>query len=307
MRVGLSDLAKSFGTQEEDITGSCRDYFLSHDFSYELLSGPSRDDFILKSLKMINEDTQKVGDYERTKVWEKGWRENLEKFRENKDDLSSLNPKFMKFDEVVRFNQQFILPVDSAFSENYIRLIQFWFFEKYFQPFDNIYEFGCGTGFNVAVVAKLFPATRIFASDFVDSSVNLVDEMSKHHKFNVDSFRFDMKCPDYSVNIENNSCILTSGAIEQLYRDYVPFIEYILQKKPLLCCHIEPITELLDDSNLVDYLAIKFQKGRGYCPEFLPYLRALEASARLNIIKVNRFYFGSYKMEGYNYIIWSPK
>ncbi|GAI42232.1 unnamed protein product [marine sediment metagenome] len=68
-----------------------------------------------------------------------------------------------------------------------------------------------------------------------------------------------------------------------------------MKSSPVLCIHVEPTIELYDESNLVDYLAIKFHKKRGYAENYLTRLRKLEAQNEIEILKVKRLFFGSLK------------
>ena len=63
---------------------------------------------------------------------------------------------------------------------------------------------------------------------------------------------------------------------------------------------------MYDDQILLDYLAIKFHKKRGYTEGLLPRLKELERLGQIELLKVKRLYFGSTFMEGYTYMIWKP-
>ncbi len=301
--MSLFDLQCNFGFKE--IPSICLDFFYEHNFKYRVLEGQERDRSILEILKFVSEDTKLVATPDRQAVWHSGWNDNLKMFRMNKD-LSFLEPKFISSGEVVRLNKELVFPEDPSFLKNYIKLIQLWFFGEYGRGYKDLHEFGCGTGFNLVVMAKLFPKSNIYGYDYVQSSVDLVKEMSIEYGFNIQSKLFDMISPNCSVDIKD-SCIFTCASIEQLGDKYHNFIEFLLYKKPGICCHLEPITELLDEDNLIDYLAIKFQSKRNYSFGFLPYLQSLEAENKLEILKIKRICFGSLYTEGYNYIIWKPK
>ena len=113
--------------------------------------------------------------------------------------------------------------------------------------------------------------------------------------------------PDDSFKIASNSAIFTIGAIEQLASNFEAFLQFLLKNRPLLCVHVEPTIELYDKDNLVDYLAIKFHKKRGYTENFLTRLKKLEKEGEIEILKVKRLFFGSLYMEGYSLFIWRPK
>ena len=70
---------------------------------------------------------------------------------------------------------------------------------------------------------------------------------------------------------------------------------------------MEPTIELYDESNLLDYLAMRFHVKRGYTEGYLPRLRELESQNKVEILKVKRLFFGSLYMEGYSCLIWRPK
>jgi hypothetical protein len=70
---------------------------------------------------------------------------------------------------------------------------------------------------------------------------------------------------------------------------------------------VEPTVELYEESELLDYLAAKFHRKRGYTEGFLPRLRELAERGALELVKVKRFNFGSLMMEGYSLMVWKPK
>jgi hypothetical protein len=77
----------------------------------------------------------------------------------------------------------------------------------------------------------------------------------------------------------------------------------LITQKPGLVLHVEPTVELYDSSNLLDSLAMKFHFKRGYTTGLLPYL---QDSSHVDVIQFKRLFFGNFRMEGYNYIVWRP-
>ena len=71
--------------------------------------------------------------------------------------------------------------------------------------------------------------------------------------------------------------------------------------------HLEPIVELYDENDLLDYLAKKFHQKRHYLSGLLPYLKELEAEGRIVIDKVQRMHFGNFNHEGYTVLVWHKK
>jgi hypothetical protein len=303
LQVTLQDFANSFGTTTDDIPDICRDLIANTDFRYTIPKNKSRDNTILGVLKRIDEDIQIIGAEERKDVWEKGWSENLDDFKNN-NSLESLVPKFYRKGQAIRYKQDYIIPSNPTFELDYMNIFILWLFNKYFKDCNPIYEFGSGTGFNLVALSKLFPEKILKGSDFVSSSVELTNQIGKTQNLNISGFLFDMIQPNWDIKLEEGCGILTSGAIEQLASKFDNFLQYLLTNKPKLCIHIEPTIELYDENNLVDYLAMKFYKKRGYTQGLLPAIQKLEKQGKAEIIKVKRLYFGSLMMEGYMYYIW---
>jgi len=305
--VTLEDFASSFGTTVSDIPKECRKMIEKCDFNYTVLQGVSQEKVILDVLKKIDADQQIIGAAKRQNVWDNGWSENLQDFIDSGYNLNALVPKFIRPNQAIRFNQKYIMPVNEKFELDYFSVFRLWLFKKYLKEFNSIYEFGCGTGFNLVVLGQLYPEKELHGLDFVPSSKKLVDSIARHHNLKIKGHVFDMILPDDSLDVAPNSAIFTIGAIEQLASRIEPLLQFFLKKSPKLCIHVEPTIELYDENNLVDYLAIKFHKKRGYTQNYLTRLRELECEGKVEIIKVKRLYFGSLYMEGYSCIIWKPK
>ena len=305
--VTLEDFARSFGTTVEDIPDDCRELIAKTDFRYRILVGEERDRVLLDVLKKIESDQQVIGVPERHGVWEQGWKENLRGFIESSYDLDTLTPKFIKSNVPIRLNCNFIMPSNPRFELDFYSVFRRWLFKKYLKEVDSIYEFGCGTGFNLVELAQLYPEKKLHGLDFANSSVELINRISDAYPWKIAGHLFDMFTPDESFKLDKNSAVFTTGAVEQLAGRFEAYLQFLLQRSPQLCIHIEPTIELYDEHNLIDYLAMKFHRKRGYTENYLTRLRELEAQNRIRILKAKRLFFGSLYMEGYSYMVWKPK
>lgn len=305
MRV--EDFARSFGTTIDDIPEDCQELIAKVDFRYRILEGEERDKVILDVLKKIESDQQVIGAPERVGVWQGGWGRNLRDFVNSGYDLNKLVPKFIRSNQAIRLNQDYIIPANPNFELDYYSVFRLWLFKKYLKDYKSIYEFGCGSGFNLVAMAQLYPEKNLHGLDFVPSSVNLVKKIGETYNWKMTGYLFDMLCPDKSFKIDNNSAIFTVGVVEQLAGNFEPFLQFVLKCSPMLCLHVEPTIELYDENNLVDYLAMKFHRKRGYTEGYLSRLKEMEAQKKIEILKVKRLFWGSLYMEGYSLIIWKPK
>lgn len=305
-KVTIEDFAYSFGTTVDDIDSECREIIKNTDFRYRIIKEKEKDKVILSILRKLETDKQIIGAPERTNDWEKGWNENLKEFIDSGGDLKKLIPKFIRPDQPIRFNQQYIMPANPNFEHDYFSVFRLWLFKKYFKDFDNIYEFGCGSGFNLVPLAKMYPEKMIYGLDFVPSSPELINQIAKKYNLKIEGYLFDMRRPDENFEIKPQGAVFTSGTIEQLASDFKPFLQYLLKWSPAICIHVEPTIEMYNETNLVDFLAAKFHKKRGYTQGFLPRLKELEKKGKIEILKVKRLFFGSLYMEGFTLMIWRP-
>lgn len=265
----------------------------SHDWSYTPAD----------QMEVINELTRRLGDRdfsianENTERWQKGWKENLDEFRAT-GKVEALNPRYLRPARFLRLESNFICPADPQFETNWYQVFRGWFARRYLAGFDAIYEFGAGSGHNVAYLAQAFPQTKIIGLDWTDASFEITQELAK--KFpNVSGGRFDFFNPCY-FEFPKNSAVLTIGALEQTGRGYWPFMEFLLRQKPAMCFHIEPIMEWYDWDNLVDHTAIEIHKARGFQQGFVREVGESRSTLR------HRTGFGSLLLEGYSQLAWKP-
>lgn len=307
LEVTLEDFANSFDTRVEELSEYCGDVIAKTDFRYRVLQEEERDMVLLDVLKTIEADQQQIGAKERKDVWEKGWAENLQAFVKSGFDLSTLVPKFIRPNQFIRLNGNYIVPSNPYFELDYFSVFRLWLFRKYLKDFKTVYEFGCGTGMNLVTLAHMYPEMDLHGLDFSLSSRNMVNKIAETHGLNITGHLFDMISPDKNFELTGNSAVFTFGAIEQLAGKFEEFLQFLLKRSPALCINLEPILEFYDENNLVDYLAIKFHTRRGYTSNWLSRLRELECQGVIEILKAQRLFFGSLYMEGYSYVVWRPK
>ena len=284
----------------------CRSLIDAFDFRYRHIEGKEYQALILRILNRIDEDKQVIAGEGRQQVWFNGWQENLDAYIESNFDENELVPKFIRPDNPIRLEQEYVMPFDAKFELNFVHVYRQWFLENYFDAVKQVYEFGCGTGFNLLAASKIFDDKMFFGSDFVQSSVDLVNTIASSKDIPLKGDLFDMINPNYEYKIQDNSGVFTFGSIEQLASEVDNMLAYLLAQKPDVVVHTEPTIELYDDAVLADHLAIKFQGKRGYTEGLLPKLQALEEAGKIELIKVQRLGFGSLFMEGYNLMVWRP-
>ncbi len=289
MKVSLPQFEEMFGGHLDAKTISD---IARYDWHYEAVDAQASNKIILDLLQMAEKRSFSVAG-ENVERWEKGWTENLEEFRRTKD-LSALTPKYLRPSQYVRLNSQFIEPADPMFEANWYAVFRGWFARRHLAQFDWIFEFGCGSGQNIAFLAQEFPDKTIVGFDWCEASADILEVLALP---NVRSGRFDFFEPDLMMMFPPNSAVITMGALEQTGLRWRPFLGFLNRAMPARCFHIEPIVEWYDPTDLIDHTAIKVHGARGFWRGFVN---------EIEPVWTHRTKFGGMSLEGYSQFAWSP-
>lgn len=303
LKITSADIESRYG---EKISQYLKSKIKQYDFQYRLATKSERDEFIRRSVDvLLDENIVKSGEHRR-QDWERGWGENLSEYKVN-NSLESIKPKYFGKYNCVRWNQDFIIPLSSDFEKNSLYLVQDWVFDKYLRSVKSIYEFGCGTGHNLLRIREINKNATLWGLDWAKSSQRIIDKIRESGvDKKIFSGNFDFFKPNENFKIEGDSAVITIAALEQVGENFKSFIDYVIHQKPGICIHIEPIYELLDPNNLLDYLSVRYFKKRNYLWGLTNYLREQEDNGKVQIIEAKRSYIGSLFIDGYSVLIWKP-
>lgn len=302
----VADFSKLLGDELAISNAECCRFITEKNFDYRMLGARERDEVILKIIKRIDSKQFSIAGKDVKDRWEKGWAENLSQYIKSDYNLTELIPKYVHPDQVCRLYRDYIQPFDSNFEINFFTVLRLHFFSKFLMQASSIYEFGCGPGYNLPVLAKLFPEKTLYGLDWARSAIEAVNTIGAQLKANISGHYFNLFEPDYDVGLDDNSAVLTIGGLEQIGSDSGLFLDYLMSNKPSICLHIEPIIELYDENNLVDFLAIKFHTAKNYLNGFLQLLQQLENEGKIELISVQRGLFGSLFHDGWSIVVWKP-
>ncbi len=301
----IEKFAQLLGTTTETLLRHCGMSFSSFDFSYETLEGDALQEVILKITRDLDKGIFSVSGNNRKNDWEKGWNENLQAFKASNFDRRALRPKYLMKNPIKRLFRRFVIPKDPHFEVNFYTVYRIFLFKNFLAGYDHIFEFGCGTGQNLLLLGDIFPDKKLYGLDWAQSAVDLVNAIGKTDNPNLKGIHFDFFHPDYSLKVPTNSAFITFNSLEQIGGNHEPFIKFVLEKKPAMCINSEPLVELYDDNNLLDYLAKKYHKARNYLEGYIPTLKTLEEEGKIEIRSLRRIEFGSLYHEGYSLAVWS--
>lgn len=301
----LDEFAESFGVGPKELPPLTSEVIAKCNFDMKEIVGEERDSLIVSILNRILNDKQKIAAPERTKEWEAGWNENLTSYLDSDGSFETLTPKFIRPAKVIRWRGKFYRPADPYFELTYIKVLRTYLYEKYIVGSCSLYEFGAGTGFNLLHFHQLDPKLKLVGTDFVESSIKLMEHLAQDNLIPMRAFLFDMLHPErFDLIIDPDATVVTFGSIEQLGGEFQNFISYLIKQKPRLVIHIEPAAELYDVNKLEDFLANWFQEKRGYTKGLIKHLTQLSEEGHIKIEQIQRLNFGSQMMEGFNLIVW---
>jgi len=280
--------------------------FKAIDLSYSEIPKSANNEAVLRVLNALNSDLIQVGAH-RSGDWEKGWQENYENYKQSKN-LNDVIPKYFNKIPLIRWKQEWIQPNSPTMEYDMLGLIVNFITDSYLENFSNIYEFGCGTGHNLLRIRNRLPDVNLIGLDWATSSQALIRQVAvdtSDPKFTGENF--DYFKPNRDLKIKDNSAVITVASLEQTGSKFNEFVDYLVGQKPSLVIHIEPMWEPLDETNLMDYLSIKYFEKRSYLNGLQKYIEHLENQGTAEIIKKERTYVGSFYIDGYSLLVWKPK
>ncbi len=229
MKLGAEQFALCFGCDVRDIPPESLEIINTKDFRYRVLSGQARDEAILSVLRALEVKRLSVTGADQRPRWERGWSENLEQLMQA-GTLDALVPKYIRPGLPLRLFGQFAQASDPWFELNWYLAFRAWLARTYLKDFKNIYEFGCGSGYNIAAFAQMFPDTRIVGFDWAEASVRIVEELRARFGHNVSGRSFNFYDPDKTLDVPQSCVFLTIGALEQTGDKFGTFLHYVLEK-----------------------------------------------------------------------------
>ena len=304
-KLGSDDFEHIFNEKLSPYVKNCISEYI---FEYSEIDCEERDYLILKIFKtLIAPDITKAGAH-RLDEWERGWGENLDALDDKASNaLDQIIPGYFNKYNIVRWGGRFIQPITEKFEKNSLSIILDWLFDRYLRDAQEVYEFGCGTGHNLLRARSVNKNAKLWGLDWTTSSQKIINKLRESGiDKNIYSHNFDYFKPDLEFKLAKNSIVYTVASLEQIGDRWEKFVDYLLNSKPSLCIHVEPIGELLNSEVLLDHLSIEYFKKRNYLFGFLDGLRKLESEGRVKIHREQRTHIGSLFIEGYSIVIWSP-
>ena len=299
----VSDFLKAFDAPASDAEMIAQE-IEKYDFRYRRLNAKERAGVIEGVLGRMSGFTE-VGAH-RQGIWESCWTDASAAYEAGDGKASTLDPSFMGATPVLRLGSDYAKPQLPDFETHWFRIIRHWLFTRYLSEAKRVFEFGCGSGFNLDCLARMYPEKVLTGLDWSNAAVDLVDRIAADHGHKLHGEHFDFFDPNPDLELGTGSVAMTFAALEQTGKNFKTFAEWLLACKPDLVVSMEPVLEFYDAECEFDRLAIRYHNVRKYLNGYYSWLREQEKQNRVKILKAHRCRFGSLYHEGYSLLIWKP-
>ncbi len=304
-KVTAEDFERMFrfedGTLPEFISRELESVVSAH----HLADAQEQAEYVLDFLKRIEQQTITRTKAENLAAFESGWTENYNKLLRDGTSLNSLKPGYFRGNKFLRYNNQLVVSDNLQLEFDLFRIARHCIFYKYLNNRDTICELGCGSCQNILMLTEMFKDAALIAADWTNAAKKIADHLGSSLKRNISGHVLDMMEIKDASFIPSGSAIITIHAFEQLGENFAGVLDFMIKSRPRIVVQYEPVLEYYSESNLYDFLALKYCRKRNYLENYLTALRKLEQEKKIEIISSYRPFLGGVLHES-SLIVWRP-
>jgi len=302
----LEDLARLSGQPAEFVSETLANEDLSA-LTYRHLTPQEETDLQARIKDILADDTVTKAGGDTLPRWTDGWGEVLERVRQEGVSADTLRPQYFRHD-LLRLEGHYIRASSVDFERRLFELFKILLFRRYLADIPHVAEIGCGTGANLYQLHKMFPEKRLTGCDWAPPSQELLKLIGSETGANIHPVNFNMRTLEGrdKIDVGPDTAIVTLHAMEQLGDDFEAFLGMILDSKPALCVHLEPIAELYEAGLKFDQDGLNYHNKRRYLSGYFNKLNKLYSAKKIEIVHAHRAKFGSTFQEAYTTIVWRP-
>ncbi len=304
----IEKVAKLLAIDTSLFCAECTEFITNHNFNYRDLDSAELQSCILENLQEIQHERLEYSGSHRKQKWNQGWNENYELLLKSPNDLSVLKPRYYRPNHIIRFGDRYVFSESEDFEYNIFQLIRAFVLNNFIKKTQHtkLFEFGCGPAHNLVYFAHRSPNIQYFGLDWANSSQRIITQINKTFGYSIIGKKYDFFQPNTHLPIDDNSVIVTFGALEQTSSKWHDLLTYWLKSKPALIINVEPISELYHQKSLIDYLGLMYHQKRNYLAGYYTFLKSLLSSGTIKSLEVHKVAIGGRYMNGWNILVWKP-
>lgn len=242
---------------------------------------------------------------ENYEAWERGWGEQSQELAGSSITVSDLKPKYFRPNKFFRYNKTIIIPDNPHLEYDLFTIARHILFFQFLSNAEFAYELGCGSCQNLLSLHQLFSSKRLVGLDWAPSSIKIAEQLHAQVSGNISGMLFDMAHPLADVRLDGSCAVFSVHALEQLGVQHEELLSFLLEARPGLVLHYEPILEFYDQDNILDQLAYRYSMKRNYLFGFFKSLCQLRDAGKIEILKAYRPFLGGVIHEA-SVIAWRP-
>ena len=281
--IGITEFARLVDCPPEAVPDNCRGALESAELGFRELTSVETEETVKTVFETLGSPKLPVSGKHRQPNWAAAWSDVLLRFKERDCDPEALVPDYYQPLEIARFERRFVRPESARYELDFLNVFRLWLFQEFFGEAESVYEFGCGSGHNLAALAQVHPNKSLIGLDWAAPVQEIARLLRERRDWPINGRFFDLFDPDSEMGLESNSVAFTMGALEQIGTSFEPFLRFLLERKPALCVNVEPLIELYDERYLLDCLGAWYCRRRGYLSGYLARLRQLEKAGAVEI------------------------
>lgn len=272
---------------------------------YRPLSSPEAERAVADIEETLQRTSLRVVGSDDPEVWNRGWAELATRLQGQQVTMATLRPQYFHAGVPCRLFGELVEQISPDFEYWVGLCVRSAIFAEFLRGQKHIVEFGCGTGINLLLLTKLLPEAKLVGCDWAKPSLELLARMAQETGRPIEGYQFNMLTATGECgSVTGETAVLTVHALEQLGPGSQPFLDFLLERRPALCVHVEPLLELYDPAALLDDLARRYHQKRKYLSGFVPAVQALEASGRAEILALRRTGFAGLYHDAYSVLVW---
>ena len=304
-RITPKDFERMFKYDRGTLPYLIRDGIEKMESSCDYADVDEQQEYVLDFLKLIDEKRIVRNKAENLMAFEKGWSENYKKLLDFGPTFESLKPGYFRGNKFLRYNGGLVVSVNEQIEFDLFKLARHCIFDKYLKGYKTVCELGCGSGQNLLMLAELYKDIDITGYDWTCASKKIADHLGESLGRNISGNIYDMLDSSSSFLVPKGSAIVTIHAFEQLGKEYAKVLDDIIDREPGIVVQYEPILDLYDEGDLLDFLSLKYCKKRGYLEGYYDALKKLELEKKIEILDCFRPFLGGVLHES-SVIVWRP-